>query len=158
MPEANPKPCLNTALRILARRDHSCSELKQKLTMRGFQDTQIKAAVAECLRLSYLDDHRFALGCLRRLRRKGYGRRRIHQALRTKGISDGLIEETFKKHYPLREQLEDCRNAMEKKIRKTAIPKQQQIYRFLLQRGFAASHISGVIREHGDLAGADASE
>jgi regulatory protein len=158
MPEANPKPCLNSALRILARRDHSCAELKQKLSMRGFQDEQIKAAVAECLRLSYLDDHRFAVGCLRRLRRKGYGWRRIHQALSTKGISDGLIEETFEKHYPLREQIEDCRKVLENKIRKTSAPKRQQIYRFLLQRGFAPSHIAGVIRAHGDLAGIDTSE
>lgn len=158
MPGANSKTCLNTALRILARRDHSCAEIKQKLSARGFQDAHIKAVVAECLRLSYLDDHRFALGCLNRLRHKGYGSRRIHQALRAKGISEGLIEETFEKHYPLREQLEDCRKVLENKVRKTAVPKQQQIYRFLLQRGFAASHVADAIREHGGPAGAGASE
>ena len=140
---------MNTALRILTRRDHSCAELKQKLSARGFEDQQIAAAVSECLRLAYLDDDRFTLSCLGSLRRRGYGVRRIRQVLKTKGVSGCLVENVIEKHYPLSEQFEDCDKVLKEKLERTATsPGRQKLYRFLLQRGFPVSIVADVIRAH----------
>jgi len=138
--------CLKAALNLLARRDHSCEELRRKLKKRGYPREQIIATVSECRRMNYLDDKRFALGCLRNYRRRGHGYHRIHHLMKSKGLSDSLIDATLEKHYPQQEQYADCCVALEKKIRKTVHqgagpPSADKLYRFLFQRGFPGSII-----------------
>ncbi|HEY6837347.1 MAG TPA: RecX family transcriptional regulator, partial [Geobacteraceae bacterium] len=48
------------AVRLLARRDHSTSELEQKLTRRGVAPATVAAVVARLTDKGYLDDRRFA--------------------------------------------------------------------------------------------------
>lgn len=51
---------LTAALRFLARRDHSESELTARLRRKGFSDAETAAALGRCRELGYLDDDRFA--------------------------------------------------------------------------------------------------
>lgn len=150
------KSCYRKALQLLARRDHSCAELKRKLQSRGFEEPEIEAVIGECQRLSYLDDKRFADGYVNLLLRKGYGVNGIKHKLHVRGISESVIQESI---YPFgtdEEQLTLCRRVLSKKvphlIRKTSSDdRAPKLYRYLFNRGFPAhiirQTISEVIRE-----------
>lgn len=133
--------CFHVALRLLANRDHSCAELARKLEQRKFARHLVKHALDECLRLNYLDDERFCQSHLRQLRRKGYGPHQIQQRLRSKGISDAMIQDVLYRTYPESAQIEDCRRVMNKKLSSPTFasrsgPLNDRLYRFLLGRGF----------------------
>lgn len=51
---------LESALRLLARRDHSRSELRRKLIQRGFSPQVAETAIASLLEKGYLNDRRYA--------------------------------------------------------------------------------------------------
>jgi regulatory protein len=132
---------LHTALRILARRDHSVAELERKLVHRGFEKDVIKAVRAECRRLNYLDDDRFAEGLISRLKRKGWGPLRIRNEFYRHGLkrekSDQLLREAFGAGEELRVA---C--AVAKKKLATIRPAdpckcRERVYRFLSARGFS---------------------
>ena len=90
-PAAN-KAALNSALRILTRRDHSRFELEQKLKQRGFKKRDIDDAVSACERFDYINDLRTAQVYIRQLKRKGYGKKRIRLELSKKGLKGSRIQ------------------------------------------------------------------
>jgi regulatory protein len=151
----NPRPddsdCLAAALRVLARRDHSCAELSRKLERRGYSTGQIKSVVDKCLALDYLNERRFARSYAGERQRKGYGRRYIAQALAAKGLSSEVIEAALAACCQDGDQVRGCRQAMLKKckalqsVEKPAAAK-AKLYRFLTQRGFPA-HIIGQVMD-----------
>jgi regulatory protein len=61
---------MNTAVRILAYRDHSKYELKRKLQQRNFASRTINSVMAECERFGYIDDKRTARVYISQLKRK----------------------------------------------------------------------------------------
>jgi regulatory protein len=138
--------CLNAALRLLARRDHSCMELIRKLKQRGFGSEHIQPAIAECRRLNYLDDDKFAHLYTLQLQHRGYGPRRIRQMLAGKGIVPQLISDTLNRNCHETKELSDCHAALIKKLKalcnepKDGVPK-GRLYRFLTGRGFSPAII-----------------
>ena len=74
------------ALRMLARRDYSRSELTQKLAHKGIPHEDIEQALDALAAAGYLSDARYANAVV--AQRSGrYGKRAIAYALREKGIS-----------------------------------------------------------------------
>jgi regulatory protein len=141
---------LHTAFRILSQRDHSVAELARKLVQRGFEKDVIEAVMSECRRLSYLDDDRFAGGLIRRLKRKGWGPRRIRSEFRRHGLegqkSDQLLCDAFDAGEELRvacavakKKLAADRNPDPRKCR-------ERVYRFLSGRGFSNAVIHEAIQ------------
>jgi regulatory protein len=146
------KACFASALRLLARRDHSCSELSGKLAQRGFSHDQIQRAIQQCRRYHYLDDERFAGSYVDQLQRRGYGCRRIKQMLAAKGLEDEVITACLEPCCRDGVQIRDCRKAMKKKLqgslREDDFPERRaKLYRFLTNRGFAADIIRQVLEE-----------
>jgi regulatory protein len=144
------KACFASALRLLARRDHSCSELSGKLVQRGFSQDQIQWAIERCRRYHYLDDERFACSYVSQLQRRGYGCRRIKQMLAAKGLEDQVIAACLEPCCRDGVQIRDCRNAMEKKLQRWLQvddfqKRRAKLYRFLANRGFAAEIIRQVL-------------
>ena len=138
---------LNSALRILARRDHTCRELQAKLRRRGFTATAVEHAMARCRQLGYLDDARTAAILAGRLSEKGYGPWRIRQTLVQKGLDDDLIENALRHYDDEDSQVRRARQWLEKKrprlLRQSDPCKRRQTAcRMLAGRGFCA----GVIR------------
>jgi regulatory protein len=139
-------------LRLLARRDHSCSELSGKLVDRGFSQDQIQRAFGRCLRLGYLDDKRFAFAYVEQLQRKGYGCHRIRQMLVDKGVVYDIISDCLADLCCDTVQARDCRNAALKKLKNSRVsgdsPKvRAKLYRFLLNRGFPTAVVRQVLDE-----------
>jgi regulatory protein len=148
----NAKACFVAALRLLARRDHSCSELSGKLAQRGFPQDQVQWAIDRCRRYRYLDDERFACGYVNQLQRRGYGCRRIEQMLAAKGVEDRIVATCLETCCRDGVQIRDCRKAMARKMlghpqEDCSVETQAKLYRFLLNRGFAAYIVRQVIEE-----------
>ena len=74
------------AIRWLARRDLSRTELSQRLRRRGIEEPEIERALDELAALGYLSDARYASAVV--AQRKGrYGKRAIVHALAARGIA-----------------------------------------------------------------------
>ena len=142
---------MNTAVRILANRDHSKYELKQKLQQRGFGSKVIDTVIVECERFNYINDKRTADVYILQLKRKGFGKRYIRMALRKKRLSGAAIENILHKNYPEAEELEHAGRLLEKKMktfeREADLKKRSdKIYRFLYSRGFKTEIIGDLMR------------
>ena len=143
---------LDSALRLLARRDHTCWELAFKLRQRGFDPAAVEAAMARCKDLGYLDDARTALTLAGHLVGRGYGRLRVRQMLAQKGLDGALIEKALACCGDEEAQLRLARRELEKRtsrFKREADPwrRRQAAYRFLAGRGFPAAVIHRAIAD-----------
>jgi regulatory protein len=139
---------MNSAVRILANRDHSKYELKQKLRQRGFTRKVIDTVMLECERFNYINDRRTAYVYILQLKRKCFGKRYIRMALKKKHLSGTEIENILQEDYPDADELEKAGKLLEKKMKafereSDQKKKREKIYRFLYARGFSTA----VIRE-----------
>jgi regulatory protein len=146
---------LDSALRLLSRRDHTRQELVVKLRQKGFGSSDVAGAIASLDELGYLDDAKTARTLADSLLRKGYGIMRIRYALVQKGVDDAMIEATLKSCDDDAEQVQRARCVLEKKrlrLGREADPvkRYQMAYRFLAGRGFPAMVIRQAIGECGD--------
>lgn len=86
--EINPADIRLAAMNLLARREHTCRELKQKLKRRfpddEFIDNELVRLTAENLQ----SDARFAESFVFERSNRGYGLMRLQQEMREKGLSD----------------------------------------------------------------------
>ena len=140
---------METAVRILTRRNHSCYELRTKLIRRGVPHTMAAEVQAACERLNYLDDGRMALFYVDELKSKGYGLRFIQNAMRTKGFDPELTESVLARIRLEEDELETARSVLEKKQRtfdreKDPRKRREKIYRYLYSRGFSSSVIAAL--------------
>lgn len=82
---------LQRALGLLTRREHSRKELTRKLTSRGIEVEQAKAAVDRLAGEGWQDDGRFAEALVRTRAGNGYGPLRIRAELATHGLDRDAI-------------------------------------------------------------------
>jgi regulatory protein len=82
-----------TALRLLARREHSELELRHKLVGRNFTDSIVDTVVMQLIDEGLLCDQRFAEVYVRGRFERGYGPLRIRAELRERGVSGDLTEQ-----------------------------------------------------------------
>lgn len=93
-PEAvtdDPETVRAKALELLARREHSRLELRQKLLQRGFSTERIEPALDRLMAERLLDEGRYAelYACARA--DKGYGPLRIARELRERGVPEERV-------------------------------------------------------------------
>jgi regulatory protein len=87
-----PKPsAYNKALGLLARREHSRRELRQKLDHKGYGGDEAVAALDRLGEQHYQDDSRFAEALIRNRSAQGYGPMRLRTELKSHGLSDAHI-------------------------------------------------------------------
>lgn len=81
------------ALRLLEFRSHSERELTEKLKRAGSADEDIERVMEFCREYGFVNDEQYAKRKARDLQNlKKFGRRRISQELRQKGIAQELID------------------------------------------------------------------
>ena len=145
---------LNTAIRLLARRDHSTYELTRKLKQRGFHQDTIAGVLSECERFDYLNDERTVKGLIRQLKHKGFGIKHIRLELNKKGLMGPYIEGILTKSVSEADERECAERILLKHIRKfdrerDNLKRRNKIYRFLYSRGFAEGIILELIHKLG---------
>ena len=132
------------ALRLLAGREHSRLELRRKLANHAESPEQLEALLDELTRKSQQSDERFAELRSRVLSRK-YGSSRITYDLRSKGVSDEVIEASVVEAQST--ELARAKEAWRKRFGSkpaNALEKAKQM-RFLQSRGFSFDMIKQVI-------------
>jgi regulatory protein len=149
--QANSR-ALDSAFRILARRDHTQKELHAKLRQKGFDRAAIESALARCLELGYLDDAKTATIIAGHLAESGYGPLRVRQTLRQKGLDDAAVEKALARCGDEETQVLSARRMLEKKasrLNREADPwkRRQKAYRFLAGRGFSSTVINRAITD-----------
>ncbi|HNW78285.1 MAG TPA: regulatory protein RecX [Candidatus Competibacteraceae bacterium] len=92
---ADPATLRAKALELLARREHSRLELRQKLVQRGFASTDIEPVLDALAAEGLLNERRYAelYACGRA--DKGYGPLRIARELRERGIAQDVVQQAL---------------------------------------------------------------
>ena len=134
-----------TALRLLARREHSELELRHKLIGRSFTDTMVDAVVMQLADEGLLSDQRFAEVYARGRFERGYGPLRIRAELRERGVSGDLAEQNLAELS--RSWVESASQQRSKRFGRQFpgdYRERAKQMRFLQQRGFTAEQIQAV--------------
>lgn len=138
-----------SAVRMLANREHSCAELEQKLLRkfgRSF-DVEVASVVAELREHGLVDDQRFIEVLVRSRINRGYGPFYIQQELKSKGMSAQRAEEV--------EAWQDAdwyllaSDLLERKFGRDQCSREARTWhkamRFLQRRGFAGQVVYDVL-------------
>jgi regulatory protein len=138
------------ALGLLARREHSGRELKDKLRRRGLDGDEVASALAQLQAKDYQNDDRFGEMLVRTRLEGGYGERWIVAELRTHGIPDERGHELVAAAEPdwpvlIRRQIRRRYGAS----RPSGRAERNKRAAFLLRRGFDASTVKLVVRAEG---------
>ncbi|MGQ0502194.1 MAG: regulatory protein RecX [Panacagrimonas sp.] len=143
--DLTPAEARASAMRILARREHSVAQIRRKLAARG-HDAQTTADVVESLtEAGWQSDARFAETLARSRANQGYGPLRIRAELKEARVPDEQIRAAF--------AALDCDFAAEATRVRTrrfgAVPDRgpewQKQYRFLATRGFDSEQIKAAM-------------
>ena len=135
----------NKSLDILSRREHSVSELKNKLLRFNPDSDDLKDVIERLMTSNFLDDKRFASAFIMSKAESGYGPNYISQYLTKKGIPSDKYD-----MYSLDIDWEDrCLTQFNKKRRNKEInfKEKEKILRFLAYRGFSYEIIKNALKE-----------
>ncbi|MBH1971806.1 regulatory protein RecX [Moraxellaceae bacterium AER2_44_116] len=95
----SPTSLRSRALAMLARREHSQFELREKLTELGGESSVIDTILHEFSTENWQNDRRFTEVFIRYSARKGQGLLNIRQELKQRGITDKeMVEELLAEH------------------------------------------------------------
>ncbi|MDH3342516.1 MAG: recombination regulator RecX [Gammaproteobacteria bacterium] len=134
------------AVRLLARREHSAEEIRQKLAKREFEAKEITIALEELKQGDWQSDERFAEAYVRYRRLKGFGPVRIASELRERGIDEVLANRYLYADESL--WLESLAQEYQKKYHGNPFEDFQEKakrMRFLQYRGFSIDQINEII-------------
>ena len=77
-----PSLALSYVVNLLARREYSEFELRNKMQEKAFTEDEIDETIAHCQKKNWQNDKRFAENYLHARSQRGYGANRIKQELR----------------------------------------------------------------------------
>lgn len=129
-------------VRLMARREHSAQELRQKLKQRGFDHQVITLVLEKAQQRGWQSDQRFAQVWVRTCIAKGDGVRKIKAQAQQKGLSAEIIEQTLAVEQP--NWNDACFERLVRKFGEQPPVEQKQrdkMVRHLLQRGFSFDEI-----------------
>ncbi len=87
---------LSYVVNLLARREYSEFELRNKMQEKAFTEDEIDETIAYCQRKNWQNDKRFTENYLHARSQRGYGANRIKQELRQlKGVPSDVINEVL---------------------------------------------------------------
>lgn len=137
-------------MQYLARREHSRSELHDKLLKKGCAEALAEETVKRLEQERLVSDDRFMESLIQARRNRGYGPLRIQKELQDKGVTAEAIERWL--DVSGREWLEDIRRVQRKKFGARlpkSYPERARQARFLQYRGFTYDQIQKVLNLHG---------
>jgi regulatory protein len=137
----------NTAMDLLSRREHSRSELAQKLKQREFDNDEIEQALQQLQLENLQSDERYAESYVYQRAQKGFGPLRIQHELSQRGISENLIAELMSDYS---DSWNECMQEQRVKKFGTNIPEdyaeKMKQARFLQNRGFSPESVMRLFR------------
>ena len=142
---------IGKARNYCARQERSQQEVRDKLYAWGSHKDEVEQIISQLLGEGFLNEARFAEHyAVSKSRQKGWGRRKIEQAMRIKGISDQCITLGLKA-IDGEELNAELKKAIEKKLErsKEIDPrlKRQKVIRYFLGKGFSMAEIDRIITD-----------
>ena len=133
------------ALKLLARREHSRTELARKLKAHVVPEDDLDALLDDLAGRKQLSDERYAESRAHALSRK-FGAARIAQELRAKGLDKGLAQRAVETARST--EVERARAVWLRKFRSPPDSREERArqMRFLQSRGFSFDAIRAVVR------------
>jgi regulatory protein len=140
----------NIAYHYLSYRPRSHSEVEKKLRDKGFSDVTVRMVLSNLIRLGYIDDEKFADQWTQsRVRLRGFGRRRIEQELRDKGVDRETARRALDDVLTSDLEIETARRAAERKLRTVRTldreTRRRRLAGFLERKGFSFSVIRHIL-------------
>ena len=144
----SPTSLRSRALAMLARREHSQFELRQKLAELGGESSIIDTILDEFSTQNWQNDRRFTEIFIRYSARKGQGALNIRQELKQRGITDKeMVEELLAEHdwFDLAQQTRSKKFGEELP---TERKEQARQLRFLQYRGFSSEQCWAALKNN----------
>lgn len=133
------------ALALLARREHTRTELARKLSPHAESADEIEMLLDQLVARGWLSETRFAESRANSLACK-FGSRKIEHDLRSRGVSAEVVEHAVEQART--QELDNCRTAWQRKfgvLPQNATERGRQM-RFLAGRGFSAEAVRQVLK------------
>ncbi len=145
----------DAAYRHLSYRPRSRAEILRKLKEKGFSAPLVDRVLGDLERLGYVNDRDFAVQWTRsRIRLRSFGRRRIEQELRDRGVDRELIQDALSEAFADASELDLALGEAEKKMktlrRFDPEVRKRRVAGLLERKGFPAGIIRTVIRQFKD--------
>jgi len=146
------KYALDYTFRLLARRDYTVKEMKDKLRLKKYSQDEVKKTISRLLELGYLDDEKYTR-CWVKNTQKYRPRSKLLMSLTLakKGIPEDLRIKVLDELISERDELKMALLCATKKMRSLdKLPrknKYEKLGRFLKSRGFSYTIITKVLEE-----------
>ena len=140
----------HSALRLLARREHSQYELRRKLKARGYGEGLVDELLTALVDERLLSDTRYAEAMVTHRASRGYGPLRICMELRDRGVAERIVDKALQEAEV--DWDERLRHTYERKYGEMAVESFKawaSRAQFLKNRGFSVDAIRRVIGDHG---------
>lgn len=150
MSQESRENVLNMAAQVLQYRQRSAAALYDRLLEKGAASEDAEYAVARLKELGYLRDEEYASLIVRDLCTRGYGERRIRQALHQKKVEPDAADYALKAYMPDRDKLWKY---IESKLKDEPAPDRKTLKKLtdgLCRRGFSWEEIRSALREYLD--------
>ena len=145
-------------VRMLARRELSVAQLRERLRDREHSSEDVEAAIARLLESGQLDDRRVAFAYARTAGKvKGRGRVRVQRELHAMGIARDVAADAIAQVFGDLDERALVEKAIQKKLRSTRVTPQRKLslqerarlYQYLMRQGFTPGGISAALRRIG---------
>jgi len=137
----NAEKAKKSAAKSLAHHSMSKNDLMKKLQSKGFSEEESEKSADWFEEKGIIDDGAYALSCAEYYVRRGYGRIRIREELRRRGISNELVEETVSELVFSEDEILEL---IQKKLRGSDAADEgvrRRLVAFLMRRGFKYDEI-----------------
>lgn len=136
-----------------AYQERSQQEMREKLYQWGLHQSDVEQIISYLIENNFLNEERFALAYAQgKFRIKGWGKRKIKQALKLKRVPDKLLVKALN-HIDPEEYVQKLGQILEKKAallkEKDPFRRRLQLNQFAQQRGFETDLISDVLKDKG---------
>jgi regulatory protein len=141
-------------LALLARREVSVAQLRERLLDREHSPAETEEAIAKLLETGALDDARVARAYARTASKvKGRGRLRVTRELQAMGIARDVIAEAVAEVFGDLDERAMIDRAIQKKLRggrtPSTVQERARLYQFLMRQGFTPAAVSAALRRIG---------
>lgn len=136
---------LTKARNYCARQERCQQEVRDKLYSWKSHKDEVEGIISQLIGEGYLNEARFAEHyAVSKSRQKGWGKRKIEQAMRMKGVSDQCIALGLKAIHEEEENAE-LKKAIKKKLERSKETdpriKKQKVIRYFLGKGFSIEEV-----------------
>jgi regulatory protein len=150
---ADPATCFTAAVRILAGRELSAFQLRERLKRRGFPDSEVTDAVKRLTASGSLDDRRVAFSFARhQLTIKRRGRLRALRELESIGIARDLAREAVAEAFDATDESALIDQTIARRVKSSApldLKAARRLHGYLIRQGFSADAVARALRRHG---------